>query len=85
MFGVRRYSPDEIGIRRITIKGRETGIDTLDYILEDVEGLLIADDDLPSMHKTEWIWGKDIPRLCICPHPAPTPTEGEVAAFSAPA
>ncbi len=36
--------PDEIKIRRIAIDGKETGIDKLDFILEDVAGLHITDD-----------------------------------------
>lgn len=36
--------PDEIKIRRIAIDGKETGIDKLDFILEDVAGLHISDD-----------------------------------------
>ncbi|MCU0631381.1 MAG: NAC family transcription factor [Methanolinea sp.] len=36
--------PDEIKIRRILVDGKETGIDRLDFILEDVANLRITGD-----------------------------------------
>ncbi|MGA2934526.1 MAG: NAC family transcription factor [Methanomicrobiales archaeon] len=37
--------PDQIKIRKIPIDGKETGIDRLDWILQDVLSLHLADDE----------------------------------------
>jgi hypothetical protein len=37
--------PDQIKIRKIPIDGKETGIDRLDWILQDVAALKLADDE----------------------------------------
>ena len=37
--------PDQIKIKKIPIDGKETGIDRLDWILQDVLALDLADDD----------------------------------------
>jgi len=37
--------PDQIKIKKIPIDGKETGIDRLDWILEDVLSLHLADDE----------------------------------------
>jgi hypothetical protein len=37
--------PDQIKIKRIPIDGKETGIDRLDWILLDVYGLKLSNDD----------------------------------------
>jgi hypothetical protein len=38
--------PDKITTKRVLIDGKETGIDHLDWIFEEVEKLKIADDTL---------------------------------------
>jgi hypothetical protein len=37
--------PDQIKIKKIAIDGKETGIDRLDWILRDVAGLRLTNDD----------------------------------------
>ena len=37
--------PDQIKIKKIPIDGKETGIDRLDWILQDVLSLHLADDE----------------------------------------
>jgi hypothetical protein len=37
--------PDQIKIRKILIEGKETGIDRLDWILQDVAGLELSNDE----------------------------------------
>jgi hypothetical protein len=37
--------PDQIKIKKIPIDGKETGIDRLDWILQDVAALKLADDE----------------------------------------
>jgi hypothetical protein len=37
--------PDQIKIKKIPIEGKETGIDRLEWILQDVLGLDLADDE----------------------------------------
>jgi hypothetical protein len=37
--------PDQIKIKKIAIDGKETGIDRLDWILRDVWGLHLTDDE----------------------------------------
>ncbi len=37
--------PDQIKIKKIPIEGKETGIDRLEWILHDVLGLDLADDE----------------------------------------
>ncbi len=37
--------PDQIKIKRISIDGKETGIDRLDWILRDVAGMHLTNDE----------------------------------------
>jgi hypothetical protein len=37
--------PDQVKIKKIPIDGKETGIDRLEWILRDVAGLHLTDDD----------------------------------------
>lgn len=37
--------PDQVKIKKISIDGKETGIDRLDWILRDVAGLSLDDDE----------------------------------------
>jgi hypothetical protein len=38
--------PDQIKIKKIPIEGKETGIDRLDWILQDVAGLRLTNDEV---------------------------------------
>ncbi|MFA4878060.1 MAG: NAC family transcription factor [Methanoregula sp.] len=38
--------PDQIKIKKIPIEGKDTGIDRLDWIMEDVAGLHLTSDEM---------------------------------------
>lgn len=44
LYDLRRDPSDEIKIRRILIEGKETGIDKLDWILDEVAKLSLTDE-----------------------------------------
>jgi hypothetical protein len=38
--------PDKVGMKRILVEGKETGIDHLDFIIGQVKKLQLTDDDV---------------------------------------